>query len=142
MAQPITISLLRDPEFLASDFVQLRIDGDQQPDRVTVWGPERNQMGFGFASSTSTGFGGAIGLPFGEGAFGAGLFGEGGEAVSISTLNRFVAGDYDFALRSVDALGNATDWTADVTIEHRPAPPPPFSLGISGTDLTWNWTDP
>ena len=142
MAQPITITLIRDPAMMPGDRVQLRIGGTIQPDRITPWASDRERDGYGQGMFGNGGFGVVRSAGFGGGPFGFGGFGVGVETFAHRTVNRFVAADYTADARSIDAVGNTSDWSAGVTIEHRPAPPPPRNLTISDNTLNWEWSDP
>lgn len=64
------------------------------------------------------------------------------DVIEHETLALFVAGDYVVRNRGVDVLGNAGAWSDPVTIQHRPKPPPPTNLRLSGNDLLYDWHDP
>lgn len=114
MAQPMSITIQRDPLYTCFDTMELEIGGTVQPDRVTPWGPDHETAG---STPAGTNF-------------------------TTRTINRFVAGDYSVRARGIDAAGNVSSWSSAVTVQHRPTPPAPESLTITGGVLGWTWSDP
>lgn len=112
MAEQITIPIERDPDYLASDRVELEIDSVVQPDLIKLLDAvAEREIAAGDPPSV----------------------------LMYRTLRRFVAGDYSVRLRGVDAAGNASAWSAAVTIEHRPEPEAAIGLAVSGGSLTGTW---
>jgi hypothetical protein len=144
MASPITIPIIRDPDYDPDDVVQIQIDSQSQNDRVQLWAKLRDDPGFGFDAMESGVFGwSSAGAPlFGAGPFGLGWFGYDIKVTDYQTTASFVAGDYTIKLRSRDAKGNASDWSDGSIIAHRPDPPPPEGLAITTGVLSWTWSDP
>lgn len=142
MAAPLTVRFIRDFDYLQDDRLQLEVDSALQPDSVTIWTVLRDQLGWGRSTDNNSGFGFATGLAWGAGAFGAGYFGQGAEIAEHRSVRSFVAGDYTIRMRGIDPLGNLGNWSISETLEHRPAPPPPFDLAMSGNTITWDWSDP
>ncbi|MEM1207753.1 MAG: hypothetical protein AAGI54_00670 [Planctomycetota bacterium] len=141
MALPLTLTLLRDPDLLTTDRLELEIDGVLQPDRLRAQPTARTLQGFGLTPHQSAGFGFVPALPFGEGRFAAGYFGTGATTFTHTTLRSFDAGAYAVRVRAVDPLGNAGPWSDPVSIAHAAPPDPPHSLAVSpdGLRLTWVW---
>ena len=146
MADHLTIPIVRDLDALGTDRLEVEVDSAAQVDRVALWGPERNSIGFGFGSSAAGGFGFGCGfgaaLAFGEGGFGYGWFGQGAAILDQTTLSSFTAADYSVRTRSHDVAGNVGAWSTAVTIAHRPAPPAPTAPTVTAGVLSWSWSDP
>jgi hypothetical protein len=142
MTAPISISLVQSRSYLYGDTARLEVAGSAQPEAIRIAGDTRGLEGFGHGSFGRGRFGRGRGSGFGSGAFGRGVFGQGASLVGRSTQARFVAGDYAMRVRAVDALGNAGDWSASATRPHRPDPPAPTALAITGGALTATWSDP
>ena len=146
MADHLTIPIVRDLDALGTDRLEVEVDSVAQVDRVALWGPERNSIGFGFGSSAAGGFGFGCGygaaLAFGEGGFGYGYFGQGAAILDQLTLAQFAAADYSVRTRSHDVAGNVGAWSTAVTIAHRPAPPAPTAPTVTAGVLSWSWSDP
>jgi len=142
VAQPIQIAFDQSRAFEAGDTLRLTIDSVAQPDRVSVWSAERAKIGFGHRSFGFGAFGFGRSLGFGIGLFGLGVFGQGIRRGVYLTQNSFVAGDYSVLADSFDPMGNQGGQSSSVTVRHRPPPPKPTSLLITGGNLTWTWSDP
>lgn len=142
MARSIDLNIIRDRDYLALALVQLEITSVVQNDRVLMWGPDRESMGFGFGAQSACGFGFGVGRPFGDGIFGAGYLGQGAGHIDQATTGTFVAGDYALRMRGVDRYGNAGSWSTSENIAHRPVPPDPEDLAVTAGALTWTWSDP
>jgi len=140
MPESITLSYSIDPTWEPGVRVELEIDGVVQPDLIRpTSGRDDLVMGsqelgdFMLGSSTSE--------ALGDGRLGDGCLGLGTPLIEHRTLNRFPAGDLNVRLRTLDRIGNASDWSAPRIIEHRPPPNPPtnFKLNADGSALAWNW---
>jgi len=135
--------MLRDPDHALGDRIEIQVDAADTNNRIHPWPPTGGAHGFGFGPSSVCGFGFSAGLAFGAGIFGAGWFGQGAARFDINTTAAYVAGDYSVAARSIDPAGNAGSYTAPVTIAHRPTPPSPAGLAVSGAGvMSWSWSDP
>ncbi len=141
MANALTLTVIREPDYLPADRIQIELDGAVQSDRIPAWDHSRARKGFGYGNARETSFGVWMPPPA-DTLFGAGLFGQGAGPLIHTTINSYVAGDYQLRARSVDALGNASNWSPAETIEHRPIPPAPTSLAIAAGVLSWTWSDP
>lgn len=150
MARPISITILVPLELLHTDVLTLEIDGEVQRDRIPAFPRWRGQRGFGYQQLNAGGFG-VWALSPDQFPFGAGPFGQGAYPLDHQTVDAFVAGDYEVRVRASDDLppatsggdrGNVSAWSDTVELAHRPAPPPPRNLAVSGGVLGWTWQDP
>ncbi|HAI11066.1 MAG TPA: hypothetical protein DCM28_05135 [Phycisphaerales bacterium] len=145
MAEAMSITITLPPSLLPTDQVYIIVDGETDTITENLLGIERASQGFGHGLFGATAFGSSVQGPgFGNGPFGLGPVGHGIDTVTLSTVTEYVAGDYQVKTQSIDDLGNTGTASAEATIQHRPTPPPPYSLAITtGTDLlTWSWQDP
>lgn len=141
MSASLTIPIIVTPDYLASDFLQIEVNGLLQPDRIAVQSSTRRQQGFGFGQPQRTPFGCLVLTPP-QIPFGLGLFGVGASLRDYQSRNQFDAGDYQVRLRANDGLpdgGNVGPWSDYFTIYHRPAPDPPRSPAVAGATLSWSW---
>lgn len=140
MAEPLSIPVIRDPRYGPDDTVEIEVDSETIDGRYVLWDASRRRRGFGFGPFGAFAFGVIDpGLGFGEGVFAGGAFGFGAELLTLKTRPAYDAGDYSVRIRAVDAVGNAGAWSAAVTIQHRPDPPPPRNFRVSGDNLVWTW---
>lgn len=142
MAQPLNISVIRDPDLTPDDYLQIEVDSTVQDDRISIWPSYRHRNVYGFGHPERTTYGFAFSMAYGAGYYGGGYYGQGAPLITLETRQAFVANDYSLRIRAVDALGNAGDWSAVTTFEHRPQPPAPTNLAVTGGLLTWDWSDP
>lgn len=142
MAEPMTITIIRDPVYLGDTTIELEVDGVVQPDRIVPWGFARDTMGEGFGRESETGEGFGQWARYGEGISDYGWDGGGASTLDHRTTASFVAGDYPVRMRAIDGKGNAGDWSESKTIKHRPNPPAPTGLNVTAGLLLWNWSDP
>lgn len=142
MAKPIRIQYDQTRNFQAGDYLKLTIDSVVQPDRVNVWDAERARIGYGFGPygvNSVYGYGRSLG--YGNGLYGLGAYGQGIRRGTYLTQTSFPAGDYTVSAQPFDVRGNAGTASGDITVQHRPKPPKPTALQISGDNLTWAWSD-
>lgn len=145
MAEAITITMTLPPSLLPTDQVYIMVDSKVNTVTENLLGASRKSYGFGHGLFGAIPFGKSVPGPgFGNGPFGLGPVGHGIDTITLSTVEEYVAGDYLINTQAVDELGNLGTASTESTIQHRPTPPPPYSLAINmGTDvLTWNWQDP
>ena len=142
MAAEMTIPFLRDPVYIVGDIIRVEIDSVLQRDRITPWPPDRARRGYGWTPSGSSGYGFGLSLPYGDGVYGAGFYGQCLEVKEQLTTGQFVAGDYAVRLKAIDALGNEGDWSDPFTLAHRTSPPAPANATVSSNVLAWTWSDP
>jgi hypothetical protein len=145
VAESLSITITLPPSLLPTDQVEVYVNGVVDLTTDGLLGSGRASQGFGFDLFGAHPFGSSVPGPgFGNGPFGLGPVGRGIGTITIGTVDEYVAGDYMVKTQSVDVLGNAGTASAEATIQHRPTPPPPYSLAITtGTDLlAWSWQDP
>lgn len=140
MPGSLAISLIRSLDSMPGDVGVLTVNGSVQPDRIMLADIARPRNGYGYGSGVATGYGFGRGPRYGNGVYGAGWYGQGTEAMTITTQTSFPAGDYSVQVRAVDAAGNASAYSASVVVAHRPTPDAPANLQVAAGKLTWTWT--
>ena len=140
MPEPLTLQLEQSRRYLPGDYAQVEVDGEVQSDAFVIWGADRYEYGFGRGPFGRGRLGYGRALTFGRGSMGRGTMGQGARVLTFRTRAKFQDGDYSIRLRVIDRLGNAGAWSAAVTLNHRPVPPPPFDLKIVSGDLRFKWT--
>jgi hypothetical protein len=142
MAQRLTIPLIRHPDHMTGDWFQVEVDAALQSDQARPWGPVRDHMGYGFGVEVNSGYGWGDSFAYGVGMHGFGHYGQGAQGFDHDTRQAFVSADYAVRMRATDIVGNVGDWSGVETIVHRPSPPAPTGLTITGGNLNWSWSDP
>jgi len=114
MTAPLAIPVIRHPDFTDRDRVEVEVDGGVLADRLRLWDQSRSGRGYGQTAQQRSGYGFAAGLPYGEGLYGAGYYGQGAELILLDTATRFASAYYAVRLRVVSEQGNAGPWSEPI----------------------------